>query len=236
MNIVLVYREGSLRGAQIVVKQPDFRIGRLAESDFCINSRMVSRRHCAIITRQNLVAIIDFGSRNPTAVNGKPLLKNKPCLLNSRDKVQIGRLKFRLFIYDEDRCDSTNKHVSPADLLMKELDDLATGFQSHPDSILTPVKAAIPASPPLVDSHANQDDEPSSDPQHQTTISIPASESGEADVDDESADRSESVESKKPEAEFPKGPQKLPNHLRPKAPATSQNAAEVALRNIFNRR
>ncbi|TWU46386.1 Glycogen accumulation regulator GarA [Rubripirellula tenax] len=231
MNVVLVYRAGDRRGNQIMIDRSDFHIGRRTDAHLCINSRLVSRRHCAIIQRRRAVAIVDFGSRNPTIVNGRPLPKNDLCLLRNRDKIQIGRDRFRILISTDIDSDSSSPGDVTMESLVQELENLAASCNLDREQIMAAAGHNVLSGSSPPSSHVDQTVDAEAVPQFETTIQIPsASETVSEGIDGVAGDGhgTEGVGSKEP--------QKLPSHLRPKEPVNSQSAAENALRKIFNRR
>tara|TARA_R110002049_G_scaffold72490_7_gene187475 strand:+ start:16750 stop:17460 length:711 start_codon:yes stop_codon:yes gene_type:complete len=234
------------------VESDQFLIGRHKDADLTLESRTISRRHCAIVQQDDIVAIVDLGGRNPTILNGELLAKGKPRRLRDQDKIQIGRMKFRVVLQpkaaEAARADSTESHLlspagagsgeSPIDSLLQELDDIAAKFQVTNHFVKPPVtlqKASYEdpktGNPTQCDSGNNEDDESETS---MTTVALPGGESeathvagsGTRDTDDETQAPGDAA----------KVPKKLPEHLRAKGPVDSQEAAQIALRNMFNRR
>lgn len=235
----LIYRNGSQQGKRVVIDTSEFVIGRHAKTNLPLESRSISRRHCVIIQREGMVIVIDLGGRNPTLVNGQPLSPNKPKRLSDRDKLQIGRIKFRFRIEEEidimadEPSWSASPNKAPSGPLLDELSEIATSFGVG----------------------LNEASADAEDTQQTTTLNLvrnlfpsPTSpeeaEQGLRELEAETRDVAETMSitdtvgniQAAEQEEDTVGPKKLPEHLRPKGPANSQNAAELALRNMFNRR
>jgi len=58
----------------------------------------VSRRHCTIHQQGSNYLVEDIGSANGTFLNGRRLTPYLPHVLQNKDKLQIGRIKFRVII------------------------------------------------------------------------------------------------------------------------------------------
>lgn len=69
-------------------------IGRAADNDLQLDSQVVSRHHCQIVTLGGATTIDDLGSVNGLAVNGKP---TKHQSLADGDRIQIGE---HLIVYE----------------------------------------------------------------------------------------------------------------------------------------
>ncbi len=230
----------------------EFLIGRQPDSNLCLESRSVSRRHCVVVQREERVLIIDLGSRNPTIVNGIPLAKHKPQPLYDGDKIQIGRIKFLIAMRNERTGDVVNRLAealqapdgdSPTGALLNELSEIALNFGDNSDN------TAITRTFVLGSDHSGESKTFDSeiDSVFGSTVEISTSDTRQADEPEpveqpSSAAKQPKVKETKEETEHDEtetetnGPRKLPSHLRPKGPADSQGAAEQALRNMFNRR
>ena len=231
------------------IESEKFLIGRHSDADLSLESRTISRRHCVIVQKEGAVAIVDLGSRNPTIVNGKLLTKGKPQRLNDRDKVQIGRVKFRVALMATDdaaaRGDSTGSNLpmangeSPIESLLDELDEIASKFEVLKGAAAPPTPKAMTtpehdvAEPEDVDGEV-EDGEEQENADGLLTTTIEMSKSG-LTASGNAGGSNEPDGDEGPEEED-KGPKKLPAHLRLKGPIDSQEAAEEALRNMFNRR
>ena len=216
---------------------------------------MISRRHCAVVRRDDAVVIVDLGSRNKTIVNGKELSTGKPVRLFDQDKIQIGKVKFRVLIQQESGSSALplsndSQYSSGGALdsggeslgaLLQELDDIASKFAAskipakEPEK--SPAEAAGDAGGENGEGGEKPDDEEKqeedrSDSLTTATIELTRGQPGE-EFEDEDEDEEDEEED---EEEEQSGPKRLPAHLRNRGPVDSQEAAANALKNIFNRR
>jgi len=72
-------------------------IGRSAECDIQLGAQNVSRRHAAVLFRQEEYLIEDLGSTNGVLVNGIKVVK---CVLRNNDQIDIGGVKL---VFNEDK-------------------------------------------------------------------------------------------------------------------------------------
>jgi predicted component of type VI protein secretion system len=94
MEAKLIVIGGKRPGQAIPVRGPKFFIGRAEDCHLRPNSEMVSRRHCAILMEEGLVAVRDFGSKNGTFVNGQQVKAERE--LKAGDKLKVGPLEFEV--------------------------------------------------------------------------------------------------------------------------------------------
>jgi chromosome segregation ATPase len=80
-------------GIAIVLDRKIMTIGRTAESDICIPSKLVSRKHARLLIGPNGVIIEDAGSTNGCYVNNYQV---KQQLMRDGDVLLVGDLKYRL--------------------------------------------------------------------------------------------------------------------------------------------
>ncbi len=88
---MLVVRQGSKRGSQIMLDQPETTLGRHPESDVFLDDITVSRRHATISRGEHGYTVADAGSLNGTYIN-RELVEQGP--LQDGDELRVG--KFRL--------------------------------------------------------------------------------------------------------------------------------------------
>ncbi len=98
MHIQLKVLSGSSEGKLIPVTQEKFLIGRSDECQLRPKSDSISRRHCALIQKDDRLLLIDLKSRNGTIVNEKKLDPAKAKVLKHGDKIQVGKLEFEVVI------------------------------------------------------------------------------------------------------------------------------------------
>jgi predicted component of type VI protein secretion system len=93
---LVVLTPGKMEGKSIPIKIPQFIIGRDPQCNLRPASALISKRHCALLVRDNKVFIRDFDSTNGTRVNND-LLKGERELHNE-DQLAVGPLLFRVVI------------------------------------------------------------------------------------------------------------------------------------------
>lgn len=64
--------------------------------------RGVSRRHCALLRRENRLYIVDLGSSNGTSLNGEPLVPHRPYSLADGDKLILGSMHLSVSFFPPD--------------------------------------------------------------------------------------------------------------------------------------
>jgi len=94
MKVSLVVTEGKLVGKEIVVKLSQFLIGRDPECHLRPSSPLVSKRHCAVLTRESKTFLRDFDSTNGTLLNAEPIKGEVE--LREGDIIKVGPLSFRI--------------------------------------------------------------------------------------------------------------------------------------------
>ncbi len=93
---ILIYDDGTRHGRPIALTVDEFTIGRGRQTDFQISvDASLSRVHCRLEKRGDVVWVSDAGSSNGTQVNGQPLLEARA--LEDGDVILIGqsRLEYR---------------------------------------------------------------------------------------------------------------------------------------------
>ncbi len=88
---MLVVRQGSKRGSQIMLDQAETTLGRHPESDVFLDDITVSRRHATVTRTDGGFIVSDAGSLNGTYIN-RELVDKAP--LRDGDELRVG--KFRL--------------------------------------------------------------------------------------------------------------------------------------------
>jgi predicted component of type VI protein secretion system len=89
---LIVLSEGKVKGKEIPVKTFPFIIGRDAQCQLRPASALVSKRHCAILVRDNKVFVHDFQSTNGTFVNGRQIMGDIE--IRHEDQLAVGPLSF----------------------------------------------------------------------------------------------------------------------------------------------
>lgn len=238
----LKFRNGDQRGKRVAIEELPFVVGRDRECSLVLATRDVSRQHCGIQIRDDKVWIVDLNSRNGTLINKKPAPPKTPVQLTHQDKVQIGKWKFRFLDASVENADKAPK--KPADAiensLLDELEAIAATLDRSADFATLPSLSSKSNAEDQSDTDAEQaeikseespNEEPPDDNQDRlgtTTIDIRQ----EADSDQES-DEIDAQITQELEEDDEHGPQRLPDHLRPKTPIDSQDAAQQALKKLF---
>lgn len=88
-NLVLLKKDGSRKGFDLTHEVTI--VGRGQDCDLCIPVMVVSRKHCELSQKSNILKLRDLGSTNGTYVNGKKVEQTE---LNPGDCIQIGPVVF----------------------------------------------------------------------------------------------------------------------------------------------
>ncbi len=91
-----VITSGKSEGKAIPITLPQFVIGRDPDCQLRPASALISKRHCAILTRGEKVFVHDFGSTNGTFVNDEPVQGERE--LRDQDQLKVGPLAFRVLM------------------------------------------------------------------------------------------------------------------------------------------
>jgi pSer/pThr/pTyr-binding forkhead associated (FHA) protein len=89
---LLVMTPGKQQGKALEIKTPQFLVGRDAQCQLRPASPLISKRHCAILIRENKVFIRDFDSTNGTFINGEAVKGERE--LHHDDQLKIGPIEF----------------------------------------------------------------------------------------------------------------------------------------------
>jgi pSer/pThr/pTyr-binding forkhead associated (FHA) protein len=100
MQVSLSVVGGIHDGRRIAINVPEFLIGRDPKCHLRPASNDVSRLHCAIVLRNGIVFLRDYGSSNGTYLN-KRMLVHGELQLEDGDSIQVGPLTFKLLISAE---------------------------------------------------------------------------------------------------------------------------------------
>jgi pSer/pThr/pTyr-binding forkhead associated (FHA) protein len=93
---LIVLSEGKVKGKEIPVRAFPFLIGRDPQCQLRPASALVSKRHCAILVRENKVFVHDFQSTNGTFVNDRQIMGDIE--IRHEDHVTVGPLNFAVRI------------------------------------------------------------------------------------------------------------------------------------------
>ncbi len=94
MELKLIVLAGAKEGTQIPLKKDKFIIGRASECTLRAGSSAISRRHCAIVRKDDAWLVRDLGSRNGTFLNDCAV--ETPTPLKVGDEIRVGPLHFRV--------------------------------------------------------------------------------------------------------------------------------------------
>lgn len=94
MDLKLIVLAGAKEGTQIPLKKDKFIIGRASECTLRAGSSAISRRHCAIVRKDDKWYVRDLGSRNGTHLNDVAV--DKATALSPGDEIRVGPLHFRV--------------------------------------------------------------------------------------------------------------------------------------------
>ncbi len=89
---LIVLSEGKVKGKEIPVKSFPFLIGRDPQCQLRPASALVSKRHCAILLRENKIFVHDFQSTNGTFVNDRQIMGDIE--IRNEDHLTVGPLNF----------------------------------------------------------------------------------------------------------------------------------------------
>jgi pSer/pThr/pTyr-binding forkhead associated (FHA) protein len=89
---LVVLTSGKSQGQAIPVNLAQFLIGRDPQCNLRPASALISKRHCAVLTRGERVFLRDFGSTNGTFLNDKPV--KDEIELKNEDVIKVGPLSF----------------------------------------------------------------------------------------------------------------------------------------------
>lgn len=124
MKLSLVVAQGKPEGREIPIRLPQFLIGRDPECHLRPVSPLVSKRHCALLIRDDKAYLRDFGSTNGSLVNGLPVQGEVE--IKDGDELRLGPLNFRV------KLEVTPQDVRPssADTLSEEASTSNTGVHA----------------------------------------------------------------------------------------------------------
>src|SRR5438128_5359692 len=105
---LIVLSEGKVKGKEIPVRTFPFLIGRDSQCQLRAASALVSKRHCAILVRENKVFVHDFQSTNGTFVNGRQIMGDIE--IRHEDQLMVGSLSFAVRV---DALPAVNRPTPP---------------------------------------------------------------------------------------------------------------------------
>ncbi|HEV3117656.1 MAG TPA: FHA domain-containing protein [Gemmataceae bacterium] len=91
---LVVVTPGKMEGKSIPVTLSQFLIGRDPQCQLRPASALISKRHCALLIREEKAFVRDFDSTNGTSVNDDPVKGERE--LKDGDTLKVGPLAFRV--------------------------------------------------------------------------------------------------------------------------------------------
>jgi pSer/pThr/pTyr-binding forkhead associated (FHA) protein len=143
---LVVMTAGKTTGQTIPVTLAQFIIGRDPQCNLRPASPVISKRHCALITKGGKVVLRDLESTNGTFINDKPL--KGECVINNGDVMKVGPLAFKVVI---ETSTPVNKPTPPPAKLAapgaSEDDDVANMLLSLQDDTGTSSESTAASEP-----------------------------------------------------------------------------------------
>lgn len=135
---------------QILNIERDMVIGRHQQADIVLQAAHVSRRHAALLLKDDQLWIQDLGSSNGTFVNGQQITEQQ---LNHDDQISFETIVFRIAQEtdapaQEQAPSDLNKTV-PSDEGMRTLSERAVDVNVTPEGM--PTNVGIPKPAPIPD-------------------------------------------------------------------------------------
>lgn len=90
----LIIRQSGKGDAAASLKNGAYLVGSSRECHIVLDRPEISRHHAQFIVRDNSLTVMDLGSSNGTAVNGKLLSPNVPYELKQGERIQLGEVEF----------------------------------------------------------------------------------------------------------------------------------------------
>jgi pSer/pThr/pTyr-binding forkhead associated (FHA) protein len=91
---LVVLTPGKMEGKSIPITLSQFLIGRDPQCQLRPASALISKRHCAVLTRGRQVLVRDFDSTNGTFLNEEAIRGERE--LKDGDRLKVGPLEFRV--------------------------------------------------------------------------------------------------------------------------------------------
>ena len=217
LHVKITFRNGKHRGKALIVNSSPFLMGRRDDCHLPLGGRSVSRKHGAIYVPDDHVIVRDLNSRNGIVINGKKY-RGEDARLWHRDVLQVGEWLLRVSVRDENRQPVTSGS-SKTNAILRELDEISEVLEGGDSQWMSANGIAEDRSQESTQELDVQVD-PNEELDAPDLMEEQVAPAGQ-EVNQESVDEQEHA------------PQKLPDHLRPKKPMDSQDAAQQALRRIF---
>ncbi len=115
---LMVLNAGKASGQTIPITTAQFVIGRDPKCNLRPASAMISKQHCAVITKDGRVYLKDFDSTNGTFLNDQPV-KGAVVLKNS-DVVKVGPLSFKVVLEGQPAVNKPTPPPQPKEAVADE--------------------------------------------------------------------------------------------------------------------
>ena len=150
---LVVMTPGKLEGTAIPITQPQFVIGRDPQCHLRPASPVVSKRHCALVSRGEQAFVHDFNSTNGTFLNDQPVKGELE--LHNGDVLKVGPITFAVSL--EATPTPVDKLTPPPPMKKpspSEEDDIAAmllAMQDGGDSGSTGLSSEVPEGSTVMD-------------------------------------------------------------------------------------
>ena len=142
---LVVMNAGKTQGQAIPINLAQFIIGRDPQCNLRPASAIISKRHCAILTKNGQVFVRDFESTNGTFINDQPLKGEAP--IRHDDVLKVGPLIFKMAIEATAVSKPTPMPTKPATPASED-DDVAAMLLSLQDDGVAPTSSEDESSIP----------------------------------------------------------------------------------------
>lgn len=211
MLLKLKVIDGSNAGKEIIINKEKFLIGRADDCNLRPHSDAISRRHCVIINRGEVVGVRDLKSRNGTLVNGKKITSDKR--LKAGDTLEVGPLRFEVVLEPstEKAEKSTKTEAAKAAGGNDEMSGMVSAWLEEADGVAR-------------------------DEQRMETREYRFDDTSRIEIDEKKKKQVEAEAKQAEEEAKKKEPGKLPKfEVKKEQPKDTQEAAQMVLRKLFNR-
>ncbi len=118
---LMVLSSGKAAGKALSITSAQFIIGRDPECNLRPASAMISKRHCAVIVKDDQVTLRDFDSTNGSFVNDQQIKGEVP--LKDGDIIKVGPLSFKVVIEAEAPAAKSTPKLTPPPAVSDISDD-----------------------------------------------------------------------------------------------------------------
>jgi pSer/pThr/pTyr-binding forkhead associated (FHA) protein len=132
---LMVLSAGKSAGQMLPVNVAQFIIGRDPECNLRPASAMISKRHCAVIVKNDQVSVRDFDSTNGTFVNDQQI--KGEVVLKDGDHLKVGPLAFKVVIEGKPAVSKPTPPPKPRTADTMD-DDAAAALLSFDDDLDSP--------------------------------------------------------------------------------------------------